>query len=98
MSAKDHVEPAGGSRPAADDGPFTLTVDGETFTVRRRPDGGCAYDWDSGPNEGYGFSSGRTRVVGDPDAVVPPHTVDEHRVSIRGFLSMINPETGYIGD
>ena len=25
-------------------------------------------------------------------------TIDEHRASIRDFLSKVNPETGYIGD
>jgi hypothetical protein len=45
-------------------------------------------DWLSGPNQGYGFGSSRT----------PNRPVEEHRQSIRVFLSMINPDTGYIGD
>lgn len=98
MNFADDDEPAGDRRPIADDGPFTLIVDGETFTVTLRADGGCDYDWNSGPNEGYGFSSSRTRVAGDPYAVLPANTVDEHRDSIRNFLGLINPETGYIGD
>ena len=66
---------------------FTLDVDGERFAVRRAGDG-TAYDWLSGPNKGYGFASGRT----------PNRSVEEHRESIRVFLAMIDPDTGYIGE
>jgi hypothetical protein len=67
---------------------FTLGVAGELFAVRRAGDGGTAYDWLTGPNEGYGFGSSAT--LG--------RSVDEHRESIRAFLAMIDPTTGYIGD
>jgi hypothetical protein len=67
---------------------FTLDVDGERFAVRRHGDDGTAYDWLSGPNEGYGFGSSAT----------PDRSMEEHRESIRTFLAMIDPETGYIGD
>jgi hypothetical protein len=67
---------------------FTLDVDGERFAVRRAGDGGTAYDWLSGPNTGYGFGSSGT----------PNRPVEEHRESIRVFLGMIDPNTGYIGD
>jgi hypothetical protein len=67
---------------------FTLEVDGEPFAIRRVGDGGTAYDWLSGPNKGYGFASGGT----------PNRSVEEHRESIRAFLAMIDPKTGYIGD
>ena len=67
---------------------FTLDVDGERFAIRRAADGGTAYDWLSGPNEGYGFGSSGT----------PNRPVQEHRDSIRAFLAMIDPDTGYIGD
>ncbi|MGH3297398.1 MAG: hypothetical protein ACRDP7_36955 [Trebonia sp.] len=67
---------------------FTLDVDGERFAVRRAGDGGTAYDWLSGPNEGYGFGSSRT----------PNRPVEEHRESIRVSLAMIDHNTGYIGD
>ena len=67
---------------------FTLDVDGERFAIRRAGDGGTAYDWLSGPNKGYGFGSS-----GPPD-----RPVEEHRESIRAFLAMIDPDTGYIGD
>src|SRR5436190_23587897 len=50
-------------------------------------DGGTAYDWLSGPNKGYGFGSSGT----------PNRSVEEHRESIRAFLAMIDPNTGYIG-
>ena len=67
---------------------YTLEVDGEVFAVRRAPGGGTGYDWVSGPNDGYGFGS--SAQVDQPE--------DEHRSSIRNFLSMIDPETGYIAE
>ena len=67
---------------------FTLDVDGERFALRRAADGGTAYDWVSGPNEGYGFGS----------SGIADQSVEEHRDSIRAFLAMIDPDTGYIGD
>jgi hypothetical protein len=67
---------------------FTLDVDGERFAIRRAGDGGTVYDWLSGPNKGYGFGSSGT----------PNRSMEEHRESIRAFLAMIDPHTGYIGD
>ena len=67
---------------------LTLDVDGERFALRRTAEGGTAYDWLSGPNKGYGFASSGT----------PDRPVAEHRESIRAFLAMIDPNTGYIGD
>jgi hypothetical protein len=67
---------------------FTLDVDGERFAIRHAGDGGTAYDWLSGPNEGYGFASSGT----------PNRSAEEHREHIRVFLAMIDPNTGYIGD
>jgi hypothetical protein len=67
---------------------FILDVDGERFAVRQAGDGGTAYGWLSGPNEGYGFGSSRT----------PDRPLEEHRESVRAFLAMIDPDTGYIGD
>ncbi|MCX5042419.1 hypothetical protein OG921_04390 [Aldersonia sp. NBC_00410] len=63
-----------------------------------RPDEGHVYDyeWETGPNP-YGFTSS-VRVAGDPNAVIPPQSVDDHRSAIRNFLDLINPEIGYIGD
>ncbi|MET4610417.1 hypothetical protein ABIC28_001395 [Rhodococcus sp. PvR044] len=105
MNADEHNEPSGARRPTANDGPFTLTVDGEVFAAKLRPEepGACDYDWVSGPNKGYGFSSFQWVAypsiqdrAGSPSAL-EPITVDEHRESIRDFLSQINPETGYLG-
>ena len=66
--------------------PSTSMVNGSPFAGRG--DGGTAYDWLSGPNEGYGFGSSGT----------PNRPVEEHREHIRVFLAMIDPDTGYIGD
>jgi hypothetical protein len=67
---------------------FTLDVDGERFAIRRAADDGTAYDWPSGRNEGYGFASSGS----------PNRPVEKHRESIRVFLAIIDPNTGYIGD
>jgi hypothetical protein len=67
---------------------FTLDVNGERFAIRQAGDGGTAYDWLSGPNEGYGFASSGT----------PNRSMEEHQESIRVFLAMIDPNTGYIGE
>lgn len=84
-----------GYRPLPGEGPITLEVEGEVFTLSMRADGGCDYTWDSGPNMGYGFGGGPVRTVGDPDARYLK-TMGEHRKSISSFLSDINPETGYL--
>ncbi|MDI9915878.1 hypothetical protein [Rhodococcus sp. IEGM 1379] len=106
MNTEERDELAGDSRPTADNGPFALTVDWEISTVTLRPDepGACDYDWESGPNKGYGFSSSRHVAYGSvldlansPTAALEPATIDEHRESIRDFLLQINPATGYIG-
>lgn len=63
-----------------------VTVDGETFAVRRRDsDGSHHYDWISGPNDGYGFS-----VSGGPVGQ------ERHVATIRDFLAGIDPATGYL--
>jgi hypothetical protein len=67
---------------------FTLDVDGERCAIRQGGYGGTNYDWVSGPNKGYGFTSGGT----------PNRSVEEHLEEIRVFLAMIDPNTGYIGD
>lgn len=67
---------------------FTLDIDGERFAVRRADGGGTAYDWLSGRNRGYGFASSGT----------PNRSMEEHGESIRAFLAMIDPSTGYIGN
>jgi hypothetical protein len=76
--------------PAGRPGPvlFRLDVDGELFAGREGGDGGTAYDWLSGPNDGYGFGSSGS----------PTRSAAEHRDTIRTFLAQIDPTTGYIGD
>lgn len=64
-----------------------LEVDGEVFELRADGFSGTHYNWISGPNPGYGFSASPTSG-----------SVEQHRVSIRSFLSMIDPTTGYIED
>jgi hypothetical protein len=78
----------GGSGGSLDPASFILAVDGERFGVRRFGDDGTAYDWLSGPNKGYGFGS----------SGAPGRPVDEQMRSIRAFLAMIDPDTGYIRD
>lgn len=65
---------------------YILDVDGEVFELRSH-DSGTDYDWVSGPNRDYGFG---TSAVDMPE--------EWHRESIRDFLRMIDPATGYIGD
>jgi hypothetical protein len=67
---------------------FTLDVDGELFAIGQGEDDGTAYNWLSGPNKGYGFASSGP----------PNRSVEEHQESIRVFLTMIDPKTGYIED
>jgi len=62
-----------------------LECDGEVFEVRRDEHGGTSYTWLSGPNPGYGF--GMSPASDD---------VEQHLRNIRGFLTMIDPRTGYI--
>lgn len=90
-----HALPDDDDQPNPGAGPITLVVDGEVFTLRMRPDGGCDYAWESGPNDNYGFGSGPVRTVGDPTATYFK-TLDEHRSSISDFLADVNPETGYL--
>ncbi len=63
-------------------------MDGEEFDVRRDTDGSLHFDWISGPNPGYGFTTS-----GDPDAPPADALLIE---SIRDFLTNVNPTTGYL--
>lgn len=63
-------------------------VDGEAFDVRQDADGSVHFDWISGPNDGYGFTTS-----GDRDA---PPADTELTDSIREFLANVNPLTGYL--
>jgi hypothetical protein len=76
-----------GIAPQEDGAPAAqLECDDEIFELRPDEFGGTHYSWLSGPNPGYGFSMSPT---GDDD-------VEQHQTNIRGFLSMIDPRTGYI--
>lgn len=69
--------------------PFvTLDVDGERFALRAAALGGTHYAWLTGPNDGYGFTS-------SAPADSPP---EQHTASIRGFLDLVDPVTGFIQD
>ena len=63
----------------------TLECDGESFELQSDEFNGTHYRWLSGPNPGYGFSASPTT-----------DDVEQHWANIRSFLSMIDPETGYI--
>ena len=70
--------------------PLRVSVDGEQFEIRASPDrpGQYHYDWISGPNAGYGFTSAF--------ADGRPSSMSDHEEAIRNFLSMVDPETGHI--
>jgi hypothetical protein len=70
-----------------DEAASTLEVDGEVFELRPDGFGGTHYNWISGPNPGYGFSMSPTA-----------DSFEQHQASIRSFLSMVDPATGYIED
>lgn len=73
---------------------FQLTVDGQTFEVSTpaKSPNQRNFDWLSGPNPGYGFSVA-TNVRDDNY-----WSTENLQRAIRDFLSMIDPETGYIED
>jgi hypothetical protein len=54
---------------------FTLDTDGDRSAIRQNGDGGTAYDWLNGLNQGYGFASSGT----------PNRSAGQHRESIRIF-------------
>ncbi|MGC4964092.1 hypothetical protein [Gordonia sp. DT101] len=84
--------------------PITLTVDGEVFELKDGEGSQYAYTWLTGPNEGYGYSESVHHASLDPDVPLPDDlpesrlTLKQHIDSIRSFLSMIDPNTGYIED
>jgi hypothetical protein len=67
---------------------LTIEVDGEAFEFRPDGRGGTHYDWLSGPNDGYGFTTSPTEGS----------SLDDHRGFIRNFLGQIDPAAGVIGD
>lgn len=88
----DHPEAVPGLHPenegAADVTSLTLEVDGEIFALRANEFGGTDYTWLSGPNPGYGFGVSPT----------PNLSLSEHMETIRNFLAIVDPTTGYIED
>jgi len=68
-----------------------VVVDGEQFVLRERVPESNAYvydyDWLTGPNPGYGFSSSG-----------PKQSPEDHMAAIRVFLRGIDPGTGYLAD
>jgi hypothetical protein len=67
-----------------------VIVDEEVFDVTTQPDhpGHYHYAWISGPNLDYGFSAASSDGR--------PSTMVDHEEAIRNFLSLVDPETGYI--
>ncbi|GAA0948060.1 hypothetical protein GCM10009554_45300 [Kribbella koreensis] len=65
-----------------------VEVDGELFDVRVDQPGHYHFDWISGPNPGYGFSSATSD--GSPLSTA---SMEE---SIRSFLKQVDLTTGYI--
>lgn len=74
--------------PAPEEGPLRLVVDGEEFSVTTRGHGQYDYSWTSGRNRGYGFTS----FTSDRSTL----PAGRHARSVRNFLGMIDPATGYI--
>jgi predicted kinase len=83
MSYLERFEP-----PTPEEGPLRLVVDGEEFSVTTRGHGQYDYSWTSGRNRGYGFTSFTSDRSTLPAA--------GHARSVRNFLGMIDPATGYI--
>ena len=76
--------------PAQQPNRLRVCVDGEDFEITTSPErpGQYHYDWVSGPNPGYGFSSASSDGR--------PSTMNDHEEAIRNFLGQVDPETGYI--
>jgi hypothetical protein len=73
------------------DDPVMMTVDGQDFRIGARAEepGVYDFDWLNGPHD-YGFGSAKS----DGSAM----TLPEMEKAIRGFLTQIDPTTGYIED
>ncbi|WP_406458248.1 hypothetical protein OG782_35655 [Streptomyces sp. NBC_00876] len=71
---------------------MVLIVEGERFTVTRRPGSPGVYDfeWDSGPNEGYGFTTAVHGALSLDRAALEE--------AARGFLSQVDPATGWLAE
>lgn len=71
------------------DGLRSLIVDGESWKVRRRPDGHYDFEWLSGKADGYGFSI----KVNDSKVELSAAYIEG---LVREFMREVNPETGYL--
>ncbi|MFR9806434.1 hypothetical protein ACL02T_29720 [Pseudonocardia sp. RS010] len=74
-----------------EEGPTVVVVDGQEFIVQQRSmeQGTYDFNWTTGPNPNYGFSSsGWNRRI----------TLEDATRAIRDFLRQVNPQTGYIED
>ena len=82
--------------------PLRVEANGEFFLVRQ--DAGQAgvyhYDWVSGPNSGYGFTSGIAELDELSGRITHDHqpTLAEHLEAVGAFLEQVDPDTGYIED
>ena len=73
--------PTVGPSSKPEDEASTLEVDGEVFELRPDGFGGTHCSWISGQNPGYGFGTSPT-----------PDSLEQHRASIRNFLSIVGPD------
>ena len=87
IAYRDEMTGAWNHEPVVE--PFRIVVDGETFDVQSE-DGSIQFSWVSGPNAKYGFATRRSDGA--------PLTEEEARAQLRGFLSSIDPATGYVAD
>lgn len=55
-----------------------------------------ACTWLTGPDQGYGFTSGPISAYGYGESPAGDRTAADHRASIRSFLAGINPPTGHL--
>ena len=82
--------------------PLTVEVDGESFLIARDPEqeGVYHYEWASGQNTGYGFTTGFAAFDEASGQTSHDHqpTLAEHIEGIRDFLGQVDPQTGYIED
>lgn len=67
-----------------------LTVSGETFEVTEPTRGTYHFAWVSGPQAGYGFTS--------QNADRSQSTPQQLEAAIRGFLRMVDQDTGVVPD
>jgi hypothetical protein len=68
---------------------YETVIDGESWVVRRGAKPGLYFfEWTSGPNSGYGFTS-----QSSDGSAVSTDDMDRH---IRDVLADVDPETGHL--